>query len=63
MTRVGPDNQLEPEKGSDGFILQPQPRRMDLSLIGFLQDKIGPNHEPFDIEKFRNEPYNPLLRY
>ena len=57
---VGPGDQLELEEGSDGFILRP--RRIDLSLLGFLRDKIDPNHEPFDIEKFRSEPYDPSLR-
>ena len=57
---VGPGDQLELEEVSDGLILRP--RRIDLSLPGFLRDKIDPNHEPFDIEKFRSEPYDPALR-
>lgn len=57
---VGPGDQLELEEGPDGFILKP--RRIDLSRLGLLRDKIDPNHEPFDIEKFRSQPYDPSLR-
>ena len=57
---VGPGDQIELKEGPDGFILKP--RRIDYSKLGFLKDKIEPNIEPFDIEKFRNEPYGPPLR-
>ena len=57
---VGPGDQLQLEQGPDGFILRP--RRIDLSLLGFLRDKIDPNREPFDIKKFRGESYDPALR-
>ena len=57
---VGPGDQLELEEVPGGFILRP--RRIDLSLLGLLGDKIDPDHEPFDIEKFRSQPYNPSLR-
>ena len=57
---VGPGDRLELEEGPDGFILRP--RRIDLSLLGLLGDKIDPNQDPFDIEKFRSEPYDPALR-
>ena len=36
-----------------------QPRKIDLSLLGGLRDKIDPNAEPFDIRKFRDEGYDP----
>ena len=32
-----------------------RPRRIDLSLLGGLRDKIDPNAEPFDIRKFRDQ--------
>ena len=57
---VGPGDQLELEEVSDGLILRP--RRIDLSLLGFLGDKIDPNREPFDTQEFRSEPYDPALR-
>ena len=62
-----PGDQLELEKVSDGFMLRPcetdsRPRQIDLSLLGLLGDKIDPDHEPFDIEKIRSQPYDPSLR-
>ena len=54
---VGPGDQLELTESPDGFILRP--RRIDLSLLGGLRDKIDPNAEPFDIRKFRDEGYDP----
>jgi len=50
---VGPGDQLELEEGPDGFILRP--RRVDLSRLGGLRDKIPPGHPPFDIRKFRDQ--------
>ena len=58
--RVGPGDRLELEEGPDGFILRP--RRIDPSLLGGLRDKIPPGHPPFDIDKFREEGYDPALR-
>lgn len=57
---VGPGDQLELEEGPDGLILRP--RRIDYSKLCSLKDKIDPTVEPFDIEKFRSEPYDPSLR-
>ncbi len=57
---VGPGDKLELEEGPDGFILRA--RRIDLSLLGGLRDKIPPGHPPFDISKFREEGYDPALR-
>lgn len=54
---VGPGDQLELMESPDGFILRP--RRIDLSLLGGLRDKIDPNAEPFDIRKFRDDGYDP----
>ena len=57
---VGPGDQLELQESPDGFLLRP--RRIDVSLLGGLRDKIPPGHPPFDIEKFRKEGYDPALR-
>ena len=57
---VGPGDQLELEETDDGYMLRP--RRLDLSLLGGLSHLIKPGHEPFDIHKFRETPYDPSLR-
>ncbi len=57
---VGPGDQLELEEGPDGFILRP--RRIDLSRLGGLRDKIPPGRPPFDLQAFREQPYDPSLR-
>ena len=57
---VGPGDQLELEEGPDGFILRP--RRIDLSRLGGLRDKIPPGHPPFDLQAFRGQSYDPSLR-
>ncbi len=60
---VGPGDQLELEEGPDGFILRP--RRIDLSRLGGLRDKIPPGRPPFDIRKFRDQReqgHGPALR-
>ena len=57
---VGPGDQLELEEGPDGFLLRP--RRINVSLLGGLRDKIPPGHPPFDIHKFREERYAPSRR-
>ena len=44
---------LEIREGPDGFTLHP--RRIDRSLLGLLRDKIPPDAEPLDIQKFRRE--------
>ena len=58
---LGPGDQLELEEGPDGFILRP--RRIDLSRLGGLRDKIPPGHPPFDLQAFREQHYDPSLRY
>ena len=50
---VGPGDQLELQESPDGFLLRP--RRIDLSKLGTLKDKIPPGHPPFDIRKFRDQ--------
>ena len=37
-------------------------KRIDLSRLGFLKNKIPPDHPPFDIEIFRTQPYDHALR-
>lgn len=54
---VGPGDKLELVESPDGFILRP--RRIDLSKLGYLRDKISPGTPPFDIRKFRDEGYDP----
>ena len=57
---VKPGDHLELTEGPDGYMLRP--RRIDFSKLGTLQDKIPPGHPPFDIRKFRAQPYDPTLR-
>ena len=57
---VKPGDHLEIREGQDGFTLHP--RRIDRSLLGLLSDKIPPDAEPLDIQKFRSEPYDLSLR-
>ena len=57
---VGPGDQLEISEGPDGYILRP--RRIDLSKLGYLRDKIPSGHPPFEIDRFREEGYDPALR-
>ncbi len=57
MMGVGPGDTLELVESPDGFILRP--RRIDLSKLGYLRDKIPPGTPPFDIRKFRDEGYDP----
>ena len=54
---VGPGDKLELVESPDGFILRA--RRIDLSKLGYLRDKIPPGTPPFDIRKFRDEGYDP----
>ena len=54
---VGPGDQLELLEGPDGYTLRP--RRIDLSKLGYLRDKIPPGTPPFDIRIFRDEGYDP----
>ena len=54
---VGPGDRLEILEGDDGFVLRP--KRIDLSLLGGLRDKIKPGTPPFELRKFREEGYDP----
>ena len=57
---VGPGDQLELTEGPDGFILRP--RRIKHRRLAPLRDKIQRGHALFDIETFREQPYDPSLR-
>ena len=58
---VGPGDRLRLEEGPDGLTLKPI--RIDHSRLGTLKDKIPPDYPPLDIKKFREEGYDPALRY
>ena len=53
---VGPGDQLELMEAAEGFIVRP--RRIDLSLLGGLRDKIDPGTEPFEVRKLRDAGYD-----
>ena len=57
---VKPGDRLEITDGPDGFVLRP--KRIDYSRLGTLRDKIAPGAPPFDIRKFRDQPYDTSLR-
>ena len=57
---VRPGDRLEIREGPDGFTLHP--RRIDLSMLAPLKDKISTDHEPYDLDKVREGPYAPSLR-
>ena len=54
---VGPGDQLELLEGPDGYTLRA--KRIDVSRLGGLRDRIAPETPPFDIRKFRDEGYDP----
>ena len=56
---VNPGDLLEITEGPDGFILKPW--RIDYSSLAPLRDKIPSGHPEFDIESFRERPYDPSL--
>ena len=39
-----------------------RPRRIDLSRLAPLRDKLPPGREEFDLHAFRERPYDPALR-
>ena len=57
---VQPGDQLEIEQGPGGFTLRP--RRIDPTLLAPLRGKLRPEQTPFDLESFREQPYDPALR-
>ena len=57
---VGPGDQLEIVEGPDGFALRP--RRVDLSRLGTLHDKIRRGRGTFNLQEFREQSYDSSLR-
>lgn len=57
---VRPGDQIELIERSDGFVLRP--RRIDTSRLAPLRSKLPPESEPFDLESFRRQAYDPTLR-
>ena len=57
---VKPGDQLELTESPEGYLIRP--KRIDYSRLGTLRDKIPPGQPPFDIGKFREQPYDPALR-
>ncbi len=57
---VKPGDQLELSESPDGFILRP--RRIDLTRLAPLRGKLRRGQGNFDLETFREEPYDPSLR-
>ena len=55
---MGPGDQLQLIEESDALTLKP--KRIDLSRLGTLRDKIPPEIPPFDIRKFWDEGYDPM---
>ncbi len=49
---VGPGDRLELTRVRGGFVLKP--KRVDLSKLGGLRDKIKPGAPAFDIRKYRD---------
>ena len=57
---VGPGDHIELEEGPEGFTLRA--RRIDSARLAPLRGKLRGTDSPFDIEYFRDEPYDPTLR-
>ena len=57
---VRPGDQLELEEGPSGFILRP--RRINPVRLAPLRSKIRGDCGPFNLESFRDQPYDPALR-
>lgn len=57
---VHPGDRIELREGPDGFVLRR--RRIDVSRLAPLRGKRTRVTGAFDLEKFREEPYDPALR-
>ncbi len=57
---VKPGDHLELEEGPNGFILRP--RRIDPARLAPLRTKLRRGQGNFDLDSFREEPYDPALR-
>ena len=57
---VQPGDRLRLEECPDGFVLRPQ--RIDPARLAPLRGKLTRGHCDFDLEAFREQPYDPALR-
>ena len=57
---VSPGDRLEIVRGRDGFTIRP--KRIDISRLALLREKVKPNAKPFDIDAFRKKTYDASLR-
>ena len=57
---VRPGNRIELEEGPDGFVLRA--RRIDRTRLAPLRGKLRRGKGTFDLETFRNKPYDRTLR-
>ena len=57
---VGPGDYVELSESPDGFILRPRP--IDRTRLAPLKDLIPVGHPAFDVRRFREESYDPVLR-
>ncbi|MFP4349805.1 MAG: AbrB/MazE/SpoVT family DNA-binding domain-containing protein [Thermodesulfobacteriota bacterium] len=57
---VKPGDRLEIEPGPNGFILRP--RRVNQDMLAPLRGKLKRGQGTFDLNKFREEHYEPSLR-
>ncbi len=55
-----PGDQLELQPSPDGFLIKP--RRVDASRLAPLRGKLKDNAPAFDIQVFREQPYDRSLR-
>jgi AbrB family looped-hinge helix DNA binding protein len=57
---VEPGDRLEIEETEGGFLIRPH--RVDPSKLAPLRNKLRKGRGKFDIERFREQPYDPSLR-
>ncbi len=57
---VQPGDSLELREGTEGYILRP--RRIDLSRLAPLRNKIRKGKGRFNLNTFRKKPHDPSLR-
>lgn len=57
---VGPGDQIELVESDDGFLLRP--RRIVPERLAPLRDKVTRGRGTFDLQRFRSEIHDPLLR-
>ena len=57
---VGPGDRLELQDSPEGFILRPQ--RIEPTRLAPLRTKLRRGQGDFDLESFRDQPYDTALR-